>query len=51
MLGEKVSDMNDDRLGSDVKIGTKNVAGSELETKLNTDIGGSDAEKQCVTTD
>lgn len=33
MFREKVSDVNNDQLGSDVKIGTKNVAGSELDTK------------------
>lgn len=33
MFWEKVSDVNNDQLGSDVKIGTKNVAGSEHDTK------------------
>lgn len=33
MFWEKVSDMNNDQLGSDVKIGTKRVAGSQLDTK------------------
>lgn len=33
MFWEKVSVVNNDQLGSDVKIGTKTVAGSELDTK------------------
>lgn len=33
MFWEKVSDVNNDLLGSDVKIGTKNVAGSEPDAK------------------
>lgn len=33
MFWEKVSDVNNDELNSDVKIGTKRVAGSQLGTK------------------
>lgn len=33
MFREKVSDVNNNQLGSDVKIGTKNVAGSEIDAK------------------